>query len=73
MKGRYQNRIEPPQGTLDLLIPQTLRWGSRYGYSISQAIRTSSGEVPQIDTLLALPGAAPAGTTEMDQLGMGSL
>ena len=27
----YQNRIELLQGTLDLLILQTLQWGSRHG------------------------------------------
>ena len=47
---RYQNRIELLQGTLDLLILQTLRWGAQHGYGISQAIRSSSGEVFQVDT-----------------------
>jgi transcriptional regulator len=46
----YQNRIELLQGTLDLLILQTLQWGSRHGYAISQAIRTESGERLQVDT-----------------------
>ena len=49
-KERYQNRIELLQGTLDLLILQTLRWGPQHGYSISQAIRSNSGEVFQVDT-----------------------
>lgn len=30
-KERYQNRIELLQGTLDLLILQTLQWGPRHG------------------------------------------
>jgi transcriptional regulator len=47
---RYQIRIELLQGTLDLLILQTLRWGSRHGYGISQAIRLNSGDILQVDT-----------------------
>ena len=47
---RYQNRIELLQGTLDLLLLQTLRWGPQHGYGISQAIRSQSGEVFQVDT-----------------------
>lgn len=46
----YQNRIELLQGTLDLLILQTLQWGPRHGYGISQAIRTGSGDVLRADT-----------------------
>jgi PadR family transcriptional regulator PadR len=47
---RYRNRIELLQGTLDLLILQTLRWGPQHGYGISQAIRANSGEVLRVDT-----------------------
>jgi transcriptional regulator len=47
---RYLTRIELLQGTLDLLILQTLQWGAQHGYGISQAIRASSGEVLQVDT-----------------------
>ncbi len=49
-KERYQNRIELLQGTLDLLILQTLRWGPQHGYGISQAIRDNSGDLFQVDT-----------------------
>jgi len=49
-KERYQNRIELLQGTLDLLILQTLQWGEQHGYGISQAIRANSGEVLRVDT-----------------------
>jgi PadR family transcriptional regulator PadR len=50
VKNRYQNRIELLQGTLDLLILQTLQWGPRHGYGISQAIRTDSSEILRVDT-----------------------
>ena len=50
MKQRYQNRIELLQGTLDLLILQTLRWGAQHGYGIALAIRANSGEILQVDT-----------------------
>ena len=46
----YRNRIELLQGTLDLLVLQTLQWGPQHGYGISQAIRANSGEVLQVDT-----------------------
>jgi PadR family transcriptional regulator PadR len=49
-KARYQNRIELLQGTLDLLILETLRWGPQHGYSIAQAIRINSSDVLQVDT-----------------------
>jgi PadR family transcriptional regulator PadR len=49
MTGRYQNRIELLQGTLDLLILQTLLWGPQHGYGISQVIRANSSDVLQVD------------------------
>ena len=49
-RERYQNRIELLQGTLDLLILQTLLWGPQHGYGISQAIRANSGEILKVDT-----------------------
>lgn len=50
MKERYRNRIELLQGTLDLLVLQTLLWGPQHGYGISQAIRASSGDILRVDT-----------------------
>jgi PadR family transcriptional regulator PadR len=50
VKERYQNRIELLQGTLDLLILETLRWGPQHGYGISRAIQSQSGDVLQVDT-----------------------
>src|SRR5215208_326035 len=47
---RYRNRIELLQGTLDLLVLQTLQWGPQHGYGVSQAIRANSGDVLRVDT-----------------------
>jgi hypothetical protein len=49
-RERYQNRIELLQGTLDMLILQTLQWGPQHGYGMSQSIRGRSGEVLQVET-----------------------
>jgi transcriptional regulator len=49
-KSSDQNRIELLQGTLDMLILRTLQWGSQHGHGIGQAIRTSSGELLQVET-----------------------
>jgi PadR family transcriptional regulator PadR len=46
----YLNRVELLQGTLDMLILQTLQWGTQHGYGISQAIRAQSGDVLQVET-----------------------
>ncbi len=47
---RYQNRVELLQGTLDLLVLQTLLWGPQHGYGITQAIRMNSGEALEVET-----------------------
>ena len=49
-KERYRNRIELLQGTLDMLILQTLRWGPHHGYGIAQVIRSGSSDVLQVET-----------------------
>ena len=49
-KDKYKNRIELLQGTLDLLILQTLQWGPQHGHGISQAIRANSGELLNVET-----------------------
>jgi transcriptional regulator len=46
----YRNRIELLQGTLDMLILKTLQWGPQHGYGITQALRTRSGEVLEVET-----------------------
>ncbi len=43
------NRIELLQGTLDMLILRTLRWGPQHGHGIGQAIRQTSADLLQIE------------------------
>jgi transcriptional regulator len=49
-RATSNNQIELLQGTLDLLILETLRWGPQHGYGIAVAIRASSSDVLQVDT-----------------------
>jgi PadR family transcriptional regulator, regulatory protein PadR len=49
-KEPYKNRIELLQGTLDMLILQTLQWGPQHGHGIGQAIRAKSAEMLQVET-----------------------
>ena len=49
-RARYQNRLDLLQGTLDLIILQTLRWGPRHGYGISQAINAASHDAFKVET-----------------------
>ena len=37
------------QGTLDMLIMQTLRWGPEHGHGIGQAIQARSGDLLHIE------------------------
>jgi transcriptional regulator len=43
-------RLELLQGTLDMLILQTLQWGPQHGYAIGQMIRAQSSEALQVET-----------------------
>ncbi len=47
---KYKNRIELVQGTLDMLVLQTLQWGPQHGYGIVQALRTQSADILQVET-----------------------
>ena len=42
-------RVELVQGTLDLLILQTLQWGPQHGHGIGQAIRISSEDLLEVE------------------------
>lgn len=44
------DKTEMLRGTLDMLILQTLRWGTQHGYGISQAIRSGSHDLFQVET-----------------------
>jgi PadR family transcriptional regulator PadR len=48
--NRAPDRIDLLQGTLDMLILQTLVWGPQHGYAITHSIRGRSGEVLQVET-----------------------
>jgi transcriptional regulator len=48
-REKYENRIELVQGTLDMLILQTLRWGPQHGHGIGVAIRASSDDALHVD------------------------
>jgi len=43
-----RERIDLPQGTLDLLILKTLALGPQHGWAISERIQQVSGEVLQV-------------------------
>ena len=47
---RYASRIDLLQGTLDLIVLQTLQWGPQHGYAISQAINASSHNAFKVET-----------------------
>jgi transcriptional regulator len=42
-------RFPIPQGTLDMLILQTLQWGPQHGYAIGQTIHAQSADVLQVE------------------------
>jgi PadR family transcriptional regulator, regulatory protein PadR len=48
-KGTNTDRIELLQGTLELLVLQTLQWGPQHGHGIGQAIRATSEDVLQVE------------------------
>ena len=53
------SRIDLLQGTLGMLILRALQWGPQHGYAISQALRTQSEDILQVETGSPLPRPAP--------------
>lgn len=47
-RERYKNGIELVQGTLDMLILRTLRWGPQHGHGIGVAIRAGSDDLLRV-------------------------
>jgi transcriptional regulator len=47
--GKPQDRLELLQGTLDLLVLQTLRLGPAHGHAIAKAIERGSEDVLQVE------------------------
>ena len=43
-------RAEILQGTLDLVVLQTLRWGPRHGYGIARLIQARSDDLLRVET-----------------------
>ena len=50
MTPRTKSKLDLLQGTLDVLILQTLCWGPQHGYGIMQMMRANSSNVLQVET-----------------------
>jgi transcriptional regulator len=49
-KANDSPRVELLQGTLDMLILRTLRWGPQHGHGIGQDIRRHSADAIKVET-----------------------
>ena len=67
------SRIELLQGTLDMLMLQTLAWGPRYGFGIAQMIRAGSRNALQVDTGSLYPALHRLRATGRDRGGLGRI
>ncbi len=66
-------RIDLPQGTLDLLILRTLGLGPQHGWGISERVQQMSSDVLRINEGSALSCAPPSGAPRMDQTPLGNV
>jgi PadR family transcriptional regulator PadR len=48
-KSHSANRLEIMQGTLDLIILRTLRWGPMHGHGVAKFIQQTSGDTFKIE------------------------
>jgi PadR family transcriptional regulator, regulatory protein PadR len=48
-RASSQTQVELLQGTLDMLVLRTLRWGPQHGHGIGQSIRHSSDDLLRIE------------------------
>ncbi len=72
-RGLEAQRIDLPQGTLDLLILRTLSLEPQHGWAISERVQQVSSDVLQHPAGIVVSGAAPAGTARLDQGEMGHI
>ena len=49
-KTPEDQRLELLQGTLDMLVLRTLKWGPQHGHGIGQAIRAQSDDLLKVET-----------------------
>ena len=47
---RDDQRLELLQGTLDMLVLRTLKWGPHHGHGIGQAIRAQADDILKVET-----------------------
>ena len=64
-KDQYKNRIELLQGTLDMLILQTLQWGPQHGYGIVQALRFAIRRRASGGERITVSGSPSIGASEL--------
>ncbi len=67
-----EERLELPQGTLDLLILKALALEPMHGWAISERLQQISQEALQVQQEIALSCAASPGTPRLDQGAVGN-